>query len=162
MMERKHCKDCSKPIKGKRGLQYRTLRCIDCARLAKNQQSRESRPYADYRDDNRDYMQAYRKMHPALSTRYVRRFRQKKLLARTEEADSPHPPSTSWVSKAAIILIVNLFIFPVLSRGAEINLENVRSTIERLEIIIVELTGLVVILTFCCKHIADIWRRKDK
>jgi hypothetical protein len=73
-------------------------------------------------------MRAYRQAHPALSTPYVRKFRQKNHVLEN----------------------------PTSSQG-ELRLEGLRTMIVSLSIIIVEITGLLVILTFCVKHVLDLW-----
>ena len=130
MPTRKKCKDCENEVEGARGLHHRTIRCITCAKRAKARQTAESRPSIDRREEQRRYMRVYRRAHPGSSTLYVRRFRDK---ARG---------------------------LPMLNKASpqeEQGFEAIRTIIVRLSIIAVELTGLIVILTFSVKHILDLW-----
>ena len=160
MLEGSRCEACTRLVRGPRASHPQTKYCAECAKRRKKQQTKESRPAVDRREYHRAYMRGYRRAHPALSTTYVRRHREKNRAVRVGEARLPQLGTAIWVSLPTILLIVALlpFLFSTFN-GLDLSFEVIRTAIQHLNIIVVELTGLVVIVTYCLKHIISLWER---
>ena len=162
MLEGSRCEACTHRVRGPRASHPQTKYCAPCAKQRKKQQTNESRPAVDRREYQRAYMRAYRRAHPALSTPYVRKHREKNPVVRTGEATLPQSGTAIWGFPPAIIMIAFLpFLFSTFY-GLDLSFEAIKTAITHLNIIVVELTGLIVIGTFCWHHIRDLWGRKEK
>ena len=92
MLPGNRCELCGKQIRGQRAKHKQTKFHRHCARRRKKESdaNSESRSYVDRRESSRRfigmkaYMRKYRRKHPGLSTRYVRKLRFKR---RNRESD---------------------------------------------------------------------------
>jgi hypothetical protein len=135
MLPGNRCEDCKEPVHGPRAAHRQTKFCVDCAKRRKKEQTKQSRPAVDRRESHREYMRKYRPKHPGISTPYVRKFRDKQRY-KTGKAVTPQSSEPDM---------------------RQLDFETLKAFIGHLSIIVVEATGLLVIFTYCLKHIVDIW-----
>ena len=83
-MQTKKCTNCPELITGPRAQRKQTRYCERCARTKKKANTLDSWST----DKRKEYMCAYRRAHPGLSTQYVRKFRASQRKADSSDADA--------------------------------------------------------------------------
>ncbi|HKQ51007.1 MAG TPA: hypothetical protein VJT74_01470 [Pyrinomonadaceae bacterium] len=163
MLKGNRCERCKQKVRGARAGHKQTKYCRPCAKIKKKQNTLNPWFPEEQREYMRAYMRAYRRSHPKLSTRYVRRYRERKREAQVnphdiEKSNPTQPPLTAVCLLATIFPFLSLVDIP--SEGINLSFETLRAIITKLDIVVVEVTGLVVIVSYCLKHLTDIWKGK--
>jgi hypothetical protein len=156
MLKGNRCELCSEKIKFAKARHKQTKYCEDCAKIKKRQNTLNPWLPEEQREYMRNYMRDYRRSHPKLSTRYVRKHRERK---RDLQAGSSRQAQTSLCCLVVGILPFLLQV-DLPSEGINLRFETIRTVISHIDIIVVEVTGLVVIVSYSLKHLVDIWKRK--
>ncbi len=163
MLEGNRCELCGETIQGARAIHKQTKYCEECAKIKKKQNTLNPWLPEEQRMYMRSYMRKYRRAHPKLSTPYVRKHRAKE---KEKQASSKGAHETHPTPQAGSYFSLPLGVFPLLwliglqPEGANLSFESIRTAITHLNIIVVEVTGLGVVISFCVKHLVDLWRRK--
>lgn len=170
MLEGNRCERCEKTIVGERAKRKQTKYCKKCAKIKKRQNSLDSWPPEKRKEYTAVYMREYRRKHPALSTKYVRKHRKKK---QAERATTRVPkeqlalqPVLETLNSVAyplvyLLLISQPVIFSELA-GVQLSFEGIRTIITHLGSLVIEATGFIVTVIFCLRHLRDLWREMKK
>lgn len=163
MLRGNRCESCGEPIEDARAIHKQTKYCEVCAKIKKKQNTLNPWLPAERRRYMRGYMRAYRRSHPSLSTRYVRKHREKQREIQDSSSSIQEPHSnqhavTSFCLLVGVLPFLSLIDLP--PEGINLSFENIRTTITHLDIIVVEVTGLVAIVSYSLKHLVDLWKRK--
>ena len=142
------CEICRLIVPEPRACHKQTKYCEECARLKKR-----AGAYNSWHRDvkaafMRKYMCAYRRSHPGLSTAYVRKHREKL------KSCSGNVTYLSCVSFLLLLLVVVLLV------SGKLHYDALPKVISYLELLAVKVTGLIVILLFCWKHLKQFWKER--
>jgi hypothetical protein len=164
MSERKACVRCGLLVRGPRAEHRQTKYCGECARIKKRENTLNPLLPEEKREYMRGYMREYRRTHPGLSSPYVRRHRERKREAGGESSGGQPsaPTSASPRCHAGAVILTLLFFRGDSSEGWGVSLEDLSALIPRLELLLVEVAGLVFVALVCWRHLADFWRNRKK
>jgi len=158
MLEGNRCERCEQLIRGAKALHRQTKYCGPCARVKKRENTECPLLPDDKREYMRAYMREYRRAHPGLSSRYVRRHRERKSKAR---ADSSGGTVTlrCLIPTAALSLLLFKDASP---NGWGVSLEDVSAVVVNLQVLAIHVAGLAFVVLLCWFHLAGLWRSKKK
>lgn len=158
------CEICNGLVKGERARHKQTRYCGACAKAKKKENSLSSWTPEEKRRYMRRYMRAYRRSHPGLSSPYVRKHRQKKGKdsAAASSNERPTLPPHATVDREATYIHCLAWFLPLLlavSLSVETmdsGFEVIKTAITHLELLIVKVTGLLIIVVICLRHVTHI------
>src|SRR5882724_10468599 len=166
MLAGKTCELCKKVIIGSRAQHQQTKYHPDCAQIKKQEHNPDSMNREERRIFMRNFMRGYRAKHKGLSTPYVRKHRERKrqqlrTLGRDIQSTEPSvpdrlPPTRYECSSASLALLLWLVVHwdtQILNA-----LQTIQVLINHGNVVIIEGTGLVVILILCWRHVSQLWR----
>lgn len=148
MVHGNRCEICRRIVPEPKASHKQTKYCDECARCKKRLGSKNSWPADVKAAYMREYMRSYRKVHPRLSTTYVRKHREK-LRSCSGKA--------SYLSSPAIPLLF-LVIALILSGNLDPHSDSLPVFIAYLELLTVKITGFIVIVLICWKHLKRFWK----
>jgi hypothetical protein len=171
MSGRNKCELCNGLIIGKKSKYKQTKYCDACAKAKKKENSLDPWPSEKKRRYMRSYMRKYRRSHPGLSSPYVRKHRQKKQQESATISSKERPVSRLQpsVDHDATYLLSLLWFLPLLwaagvptEKYLDSSFELIKTAITYLELLVVKITGLGVIVVVCLRHLAHLWKDKEK
>ncbi len=170
MSGRHRCELCNEVVKGEKASHKQTRYCDPCAKAKKKENTLSSWPPEEKRRYMRRYMRAYRRAHPGLSSQYVRKYRQKKREESTATSCNERPPSPPHASvdhEATYLHCVAWFLplllaLSLLAETMDSGFETIKTTITYLELLVIKVTGLLIIVVICFRHLVHLWRDKGR
>jgi hypothetical protein len=140
----KICKLCGEIIQSAKA---QTRYCPPCAIKKKKENTEDSWLPAQRREYMRLYMRKYRRSHPKRNRIYVRKHRQKKReINRTADKD------TNYFLCVGFLPIL-LFLNPIAMESVISWFDSVKTIVTYIELIVINLTGLVIVVKVCLQHI---------
>lgn len=154
MLEGNRCELCYEVIQSSKARHRQTKYCQECARQKKKENTGDSWTPEDRREYMRRYMSEYRRRHPKLSKPYVLKHRREKQKARI----SVHRTVTFY----CLWFLPLLLLAPVSTETMSVWFDSLKTAIAYIELIVIKITGLVIVVTVCWKHIKHLFARDDK
>jgi len=143
MVEGNRCEICYGIVPEPRARHKQTKYCTECARSKKRLTTLDSWSPERKREWQRDYMRDYRKRHPRLSTKYVRRYRER------SRASVSNPSYLNSVAPLLPFLVVALLI----SGGLDPYTDALPVLISYLETLTLKLTSFLIVAILCWRHL---------
>ena len=143
------CELCRQIVPKPRACHKQTKYCEECARSKKRASAHNSWPAQVKAVFMRKYMRAYRQSHPGLSTAYVRKHREKL------KSCSGNATYLSCISLLLSLLLLLLLV--ALLASGRLHYDALPKVISYLELLAVKVTGLIVIVLICWKHLKQFW-----
>jgi hypothetical protein len=165
MLKGRRCEHCTKRIRTSKARHRQTKYCELCAKIKKKENTLDPWLPEERREYMRNYMRSYRRRHPKLSTPYVRKYR-KKRTTRFDSKDAEPQVKRNRCADATKVapfplvcvpLILTLFLPGPIS---QLNYEAVSHLIKQLHTLVLEATGLAVIIILCWHHLVAICKKK--
>jgi hypothetical protein len=148
MVDGNKCENCRRIVPAPKACRKQTKYCDECALQKKRAGAQNSWPADVKAEYMRKYMRGYRKSHPRLSTEYVREHRK-----RLRESSG----TASYLSSVAIVLAFLLVSF---SENLDLSFETLPALLSYLELLAIKVTGFIVVVFICWKHLKQFWKKK--
>ena len=148
MVDGNRCELCRRIVPQAKACHKQTKYCDECAQMKKRLGAKNSWPADVKAAYMREYMRIYRKAHPRLSTNYVRKHREK-LRSCSSKASYLSFPATP-----LLFLVIALVLYGNLDPDSD----SLPVFIAYLEVLTVKVTGFIVIVLICLKHLERFWK----
>ncbi|HEY0427549.1 MAG TPA: hypothetical protein VGC76_07060 [Pyrinomonadaceae bacterium] len=166
MLKGNKCELCSEVIQSTKAQHKQTKYCQRCAQQKKIENTQNSWLPEEKRAYMRQYMRNYRRLHPKLNSRYVRKHRQKK----REVPAIANCKENSTITKPIYqkkIYFSCLWFMPLLvgespsSESMSMWFDSLETAIKFLELAAVKISGLIIIVLVCVRHIKYLLYSED-
>lgn len=154
MLAGNRCELCHEVIQSTKARHPQTKYCKSCAKQKKKENTENSWSPEKIKEYMRRYMRRYRQLHPKRNRIYLRKHRQK-----TRKITAASDQNASFLCLALIPL---LFLEPFSTESMTLWFDSLKTSITYLELIVINLTGLIVVVKVCLRHIRSPIVKKDK